>query len=74
MLTNYREMFWNRCDKEIAQLARESGVRRNELYKWKAECDSRGDSAFPGSGKKPIQPNTDDAAAMKAEIWINGDD
>ncbi|MCR6650900.1 MAG: hypothetical protein NVV73_05090 [Cellvibrionaceae bacterium] len=22
----------------------------------------------PGSGKKPIQPNTDDAAAMKAEI------
>lgn len=42
----------NRGDKEIAQLARELGVRRNQLYKWKAECDSRGESAFPGSGKK----------------------
>jgi transposase len=41
----------NRGDKEKAQLARELGIRRNQLYKWKAECDSRGESAFPDSGK-----------------------
>lgn len=57
-----------RGDKEIAQLARELGVRRNQLYKWKAECDSRGDSAFPGSGKKPKRTSGDDAAALKAEV------
>ncbi|MCR6650899.1 MAG: transposase [Cellvibrionaceae bacterium] len=58
----------SRGDKEIAQLARELGVRRNQLYKWKAECDSRGDSAFPGSGKKPKHVGNDDAAALKAEV------
>jgi len=61
----------NRGDKEIAQLARELGVRRNQLYKWKAECDSRGESAFPGSGKKLKQggqAGSDDAATLKAEI------
>jgi transposase len=38
--------------KDIAQLARELGVRRNQLYKWKAEIESHGDQAFPGSGRR----------------------
>ena len=38
-------------DKEAAQLARELGIRRNQLYKWKAEIDERGAQAFPGKGR-----------------------
>jgi len=39
-------------DKTSAQLARELGVRRNQLYKWKDEVDAHGDQAFPGKGRR----------------------
>ena len=38
--------------KPPADLARELGVRRNQLYKWKEQLTRRGASAFPGSGRK----------------------
>jgi len=37
-------------------LARELGIRRNQLYKWKEQLDIRGNNAFPGKGRPP---NTD---------------
>jgi transposase len=37
--------------KPPAELARELGVRRNQLYKWKEKTEAHGDSAFPGSGR-----------------------
>jgi transposase-like protein len=40
-------------DKPAAQLARELGIRRNQLYKWKEEIDKRGKEAFPGKGRRP---------------------
>ena len=40
-------------DKDAAQLARELGIRRNQLYKWKLEIDSYGEAAFPGQGNRP---------------------
>ena len=33
-------------DKDAAQLARELGIRRNQLYKWKAEVDAHGEAAL----------------------------
>lgn len=39
-------------NKESAQLARELGVRRNQLYKWQKEVHQYGDEAFPGHGQR----------------------
>ena len=36
-----------------AEVARELGLRRNQLYKWQAELRSRGARAFPGRGQHP---------------------
>ena len=38
--------------KTPAELARELGIRRNQLYQWKEKTDKQGGSAFPGSGKR----------------------
>jgi transposase len=53
-------------DKDAAQLARELGVRRNQLYKWKAEIDSHGAAAFPGGGRR--QRQNDETAQLKKEV------
>ena len=37
-------------DKEAAQLARELGIKRNQLYKWNEEIDSYGEVEGMGSG------------------------
>ena len=54
-------------DKESAQLARELGVRRNQLYKWQKEIHHYGSQAFPGQGKRPRNQSIDETAALKAE-------
>lgn len=54
-------------DREAAQLARELGVKRNQLYKWKAEVDTHGESAFPGHGGRPRHQSSNDATALRAE-------
>lgn len=38
--------------KPAAELARELGIRRNQLYKWKDVFDKNGENAFPGSGRR----------------------
>ena len=42
-------------EKPSSEVARELGVRRNQLYKWKEQLTKRGSSAFPGTGRS--QPN-----------------
>ena len=54
-------------DKDAVQLARELGIRRNQLYKWKLEIDSYGEAAFPGQGNRPRGHKSDDSAALRAE-------
>jgi transposase len=55
-------------DQEAAQLARRLGIKRNQLYKWKAEVDTHGDTAFPGKGGRPRKANADDSSALRAEV------
>ena len=50
--------------KPPADLARELGVRRNQLYKWKEQLGKRGVQAFPGSGKR----STDELARLRKEL------
>ncbi len=40
-------------DKSAAALARELGIPRSKLHKWKTEVDANGEAAFPGSGRRP---------------------
>lgn len=54
-------------DMEAAQLARELGIKRNQLYKWQAEIEAHGEQAFPGQGGRP-KKNVGDSAAMRMEI------
>jgi transposase len=36
-----------------SEIARELGVRRNQLYKWQVELRAKGACAFPGHGQHP---------------------
>ena len=49
-----------------SQIARELGIKRNQLYKWQAELKARGGGAFPGSGRR--QSRTDEVSRLKREL------
>lgn len=38
--------------KPAADLARELGVSRNQLYKWQEQIQAKGEDAFPGHGRR----------------------
>lgn len=54
--------------KDTAQLARELGVRRNQLYKWQQEVQTHGEAAFPGQGNRNRKQSGDDTTVLKAEL------
>lgn len=41
-------------NKPAADLARELGVRRNQLYKWQEQLRSKGEDAFPCKGRRTV--------------------
>jgi len=53
-------------DKSIADLARELGVRRNQLYKWQEQFKAKGEDAFPGKGRRAEKDN--EIARLKREL------
>ena len=54
-------------EKPASQIARELGVQRNQLYKWKSEIDEHGADAFPGIGGRPKNQDSE-LAKIKSEI------
>jgi transposase len=52
--------------KPPSDLARELGVRRNQLYKWKEQMSQRGEGAFPGSGRG--SGSNDEVARLRKEL------
>ena len=38
--------------KPVTAIARELGVRVNQIYKWKKQLEAKGETAFPGSGRQ----------------------
>jgi transposase len=52
--------------KPAAEVARELGVRRNQLYKWQAQTTAQGAHAFPGSGRQPKPAS--DLARLKRDL------
>ena len=55
----------NEGKKKGSDLARELGIKRNQLYKWKEEVDTHGEAAFPGQGRRG---NTESQAAENARL------
>jgi transposase len=49
-----------------ADLARELGVPRNRLYKWKEQLEKRGARAFPGIGRRSGEG--DEVTRLKQEL------
>ena len=55
--------------KPAADLARELGIRRNLLYKWKEALDQKGHDVFPGSGKRAhTKTQAAEIARLKREL------
>ena len=52
--------------KPPTDLARELGIRRNRLYKWKEQLEKRGGGAFPGTGR--CCGKGDEVSRLKAEL------
>jgi transposase len=38
--------------KSPAEIARELGINRNQLYKWQEQINTKGIEAFPGKGRR----------------------
>lgn len=54
------------AQKSSAELARELGVRRNQLYKWKEQLSRRGSGAFAGSGRG--SGSSDELGRLRQEL------
>ena len=52
-------------DKPPAEIARELGVKRNQLYKWQEQIKAKGETAFPGKGRRSGKAN--ELAKLKQE-------
>jgi transposase len=52
--------------KSGTELARQLGVRRNQLYKWQSELRGKSERAFPGRGPHP--ESADELTRLKREL------
>jgi transposase len=53
-------------DRAISDIARDLGVRRELLYKWKRELEADPTSAFPGKGK--LKPEQEQLRQLQQEL------
>ena len=53
-------------EKPAADVARQLGVRRNQLYKWKEQSEKRGTKAFPGAGRQ--RGKVDELTRLRQEL------
>ena len=56
-----------RGDRPAAELARELGIKRNQLYKWQEQLKAKGEAAFPGHGRR-TQDQEGEIARLKREL------
>jgi transposase-like protein len=55
--------------KPAAEIARELGIRRNQLYKWKEQSEKQGAVVFPGSGKRSNKGSeSEEIVRLKSEL------
>lgn len=49
--------------KPAAEIARELGIRSNQLYKWKEKIDKYEGEAFPGTGRRYMRGSEEEGVA-----------
>lgn len=54
-------------DKPASEIALELGIRRNQLYKWKEQLQSKGDEAFAGNRGRPKTENQSELSTLRQE-------
>lgn len=54
-------------DKSPNQISMDLGIRRNQLYKWQTQLKEKGDTAFCGSGRKPLN-QSDEVTRLRKEL------
>lgn len=54
--------------KPAADLARELGIKRNQLYKWKEQADKHGAAVFPGPGKVSKKGAAEEISRLRNEL------
>lgn len=55
--------------KPAADIARELGIRRNQLYKWKEQRDKQGAAVFPGEGRRASKSyDSEEIARLRSEV------
>jgi|TARA_R110002096_G_scaffold77735_4_gene182862 transposase len=50
-----------------SELAAQLGVRRNQLYKWKAQLEDKGDKAFSNNLGRPREENQSELVTLRQE-------
>lgn len=60
---------FERGDKTAADLARELGIRRNQLYKWRRELERRGEAeAFLGQGRNAVRDTRCEMTRLRRRV------
>lgn len=54
-------------DQSPNEIAADLGIRRNMLYKWQEQLKQRGDGAFKGPGRTPLDQQ-DELARLRREL------
>ena len=54
-------------DKPSAVIAAELGIRRNMLYKWREQLESKEAEAFPAKKGRPLKENQSEVVTLKQE-------
>lgn len=54
------------ADGPITQIARELGIRTNQIYKWRRQIRLKQDDAFPGRGRQPA--NESELVRLRREV------
>ena len=54
-------------DRPSSEIAAELGIRRNQLYKWKDQLESKGDDAFSGRRGRPLRENQSELTTLRQE-------
>ena len=52
--------------KPVIQLARELGIGKNQIYKWKQQLERHAQKAFPGKGRE----TDDETVLLKRELAV----
>ena len=58
---------WKESDKPAAEIARELGIKRTLLYRWKQQVEGKGSGAFSGPGR-PKAAQASELSRLKQEL------